>query len=116
MTDETHSERLPNRTRERQFVRGLLLVGAAIVGIRLASVHWLGIVIGGALVGLLGSTVRRALLLGAFFGLVVWLVFVGSMALDGVVGQFRALADFAALSFAIAVGLGTFGSLARGLR
>ncbi|MDR5672874.1 hypothetical protein RH858_06890 [Halalkaliarchaeum sp. AArc-GB] len=102
--------------RERRILRWLLWIGAAVAGVGLASVHWVGIVIGGAFVGLLARTVPRGVLAGATFGVIVWLVSVVTVALDGASGPFIATGAFVVLSAAIAVGLGAFGGLARGLR
>lgn len=102
--------------RERRVLRWLLWIGAAVAGVGLASAHWIGIVAGGAFVGLPARTVPRGVLAGAAFGLFVWVIFAGTMALDGVWEPFTATGGFVALSAAIAVGLGAFGGLARGLR
>ena len=97
-------------------IRGVLWFGAIVGGVGLASVHWLGIVIGGMLVGLLSETTFRGVASGAGFGLVVWAIFAGTMIADGAWEPFLATGEFVALSAAIAVGLGAFGGLARGLR
>ena len=102
--------------RERRILRWLLWITAAVAGVGLASVHWTGIAIGGAFVGLLARTVPRGVMAGAAFGIVVWLVFAGAMAVDGALGPFLATGAFVALSAGVAVGLGAFGGLARGLR
>ncbi|AUX08663.1 hypothetical protein AArcSl_1025 [Halalkaliarchaeum desulfuricum] len=102
--------------RERRVLRWLLWIGAAIAGVGLASAHWIGVVIGGAFVGLLARTVPRGVLAGAAFGLFVWLVFAGTIIVDGAWEPFLATGGFVALSAAIAVALGAFGGLARGLR
>lgn len=101
---------------ERRVLRWVLRVGAVLVGVGLSGAHWLGIVAGGALVGVLSSTVRRGVLAGATFGLLVWIVFAGTLFVDGAIDRFLATGGFAAISAAIAVGLGAFGGLARGLR
>lgn len=101
---------------ERRVLRWSLALGAALAGIGLAGVHWLGIAAGGALVGLFASTVPRGAAAGAAFGLSVWLVFAGTTAAGGDWGAFLATGELAALSGGIAVGLGAFGGLARGLR
>lgn len=101
---------------ERRLVRALLWIGAAVVGIGMASAHWLGVVAGGALVGSLEPTLRRGVLAGAAFGVLVWLAFAGTMFADGVLGRFLATGGLAGISAAIAVGLGAFGGLARCLR
>ncbi|MEF8779601.1 MAG: hypothetical protein V5A46_02830 [Haloferacaceae archaeon] len=104
-----------NRT-ERRVVRALLWIGAAAAGIGMASAHWLGLVVGGMLVGSLEPTLRRGVLAGAAFGLLAWVAFAGTLFVDGALGRFLATGGLAGLSAAIAVGLGAFGGLARALR
>lgn len=101
---------------ERRVIRGVLWGGAIVGGIGLASAHWIGIVIGGALVGLLSRTVLRGVAAGAAFGVLAWVTFAGTMLVDGVWDPFLATGGFVALSAGIAIGLGAFGGLARGLR
>ncbi|ELZ85747.1 hypothetical protein C453_08028 [Haloferax elongans ATCC BAA-1513] len=55
----------------------LALFAATVVGIAAASVHWTGLVIGGVLVGLLATSVPRAVVQGLTFGGVVLAIHVG---------------------------------------
>ncbi|WP_243637866.1 hypothetical protein [Natrarchaeobius oligotrophus] len=48
---------------------------AAVVGLGLAWVHWLGLVCGGALVGLLSPSLRRGVVAALGFGVLVLVVF-----------------------------------------
>ena len=45
------------------------------VGLVAAALYWAGLFLGGALVGLAAETRKRALLAGAGFGVLVWVVF-----------------------------------------
>lgn len=87
----------------------------AVVGTALASVHWIGFVVGGAAVGILATNLKRALALGVAYGLVVWLAFLGTLALDGVLGPALGTGQVLGLSAAIPVVTGALGSLARGV-
>lgn len=59
------------------------LLVATVVGLASITLHWAGVVLGGALVGLLASSVRRAVAAGLTFGLLVVVVFGGWATLRG---------------------------------
>ncbi|MFC7203888.1 hypothetical protein ACFQJC_10195 [Haloferax namakaokahaiae] len=46
----------------------LALVAATVVGLAASTVHWSGLVLGGVLVGVLATSVRRAVVSGLTFG------------------------------------------------
>jgi len=91
----------------------LVAVGA---GLALASVHWLGLVAGGALVGLCQPSLRRALVGGFGFGAVVVLTFLARLTLAGHLGP--ALGGGPLLGVALVAPLvaGPFGAAVRGLQ
>jgi len=91
------------------------LVLAVLVGLGLATLHWVGLVVGGALVGLLARSLRRALVGGLGFGALVVLVWAGSFALAGTLGSVIAMGQLSALGVAIGLLAPTLGSLARGV-
>lgn len=94
--------------------RHLIALGAAaLLGIALSTVHWIGLVIGGIGVGVASTSVRRALLGGVTFGLIAWALLVLSFLLDGSFGTYLAFGPIAGLAVAIPVALGLLGSLAR---
>lgn len=95
--------------------RAGLTVLAVVVGVALASVHWLGLVAGGALVGLVATSLKRALLAGLGFGVTALTVWVGYLAATGVLGNVLATGQF--VWIAVAVGLigPLVGSLLRGV-
>lgn len=93
----------------------LATVAAIVVGLALASVHWLGLIVGGALVALPAASTWRGLGAGFGFGVLAWLGFLGLLAVDGSVGAVAATGQPFYLSAGIAVGLGTLGGLARGV-
>lgn len=91
--------------------RALLVVGL-LVGIGLAWVHWLGLVVGGALVGLVSATVPRAVAAGFTLGVVVLVVQVlGSPTMGPV--AFLTLTPLSLVSVATALLGPVWGSLAR---
>ncbi|OVE85909.1 hypothetical protein [Natronolimnobius baerhuensis] len=67
------------RVRTEPQIHVLALLGSVMIGLALAWVHWLGLVAGGAAVGLISPTRTRALAGALGFGLLVLGVFVLSV-------------------------------------
>ena len=88
---------------------------AALVGLVLATVHWVGLVIGGALVGIFARDLPRAVVAGVAFGLVALVAFGVWLALDGAFAIYLSTGQILAVSVAIPLVGGALGSLARGL-
>lgn len=86
-----------------------------LVGLLASTVHWVGILLGGALVGLLAPSLQRGVLYGAGFGLVVWLVFAVQLVTAGILPTLDALQIYG-VSFGIPVVLGGIGGTSRELR
>lgn len=86
---------------------------AVVLGLVLSWLHWMGLVLGGALVGLLAPTLRRAVLGGVAFGGVVLLVF--GLALGPSAWVVLETTPVVYLVVAAAVGLPVLGSLLRGV-
>lgn len=101
--------------RERPRVHWLALALAVILGLLLAWRHWLGLVAGGGLVGLVSTSVRRALLAGLGFGLTVLVVWLGALAVDGSLGEVLAMGELVLLGGLVGVGGAVLGSLLRGV-
>lgn len=96
-------------------MRRATLSGAILVALALAAVHWLGLLVGGIVVGVAARSWPRALVGGIAFGVVAWLLF-AALLTDA--GRFVAYLDSGQLlyvSVAIPVMLGLVGSLAYGL-
>lgn len=91
------------------------LLAAFVVGVGLSTVHWLGLVAAGALVGSLAPTVRRAVALGTTLGLVVLLTFLVYLAWFGAAAPFLSMGPITWLTVALAVGLPALGASLRGL-
>lgn len=103
------------RVREEPRAHWLALVVAIIVGLLVSTVHWLGLVVGGALVGLVASSLRRALAAGLGFGVLVVLVWLAVFARAGTLGRLLSMGELTGLGVAIALLAPVVGSLARGV-
>lgn len=99
------ARRRPNRRRS-------LLVAAALVGLGLVWLHWLGLFVAGALVGLASRSTPRALLAGLAFGLLVIAVHVLASPVMGI-GTFVGLRPLSYVTIGLALGAPVWGSLAR---
>lgn len=93
--------------------RWLGLAVAVVVGLLFASVHWVGLVVGGALTGLLARSPRRGVIAGFAFGVLAWATFVASLALSGAAAEYVAMGQVFYLSVAVPVVAGTLGGLVR---
>jgi hypothetical protein len=102
--------------RETVSTRWLALGVAAVTGLLVATVHPLGLLVGGALVSLPARDWKRGLLAGLGFGLLVLAVFAVLLALGGAFARYLAMGRITAVSVAIPLVLGTVGGLARLLR
>jgi len=91
-------------------------VAGAAVGLAVAWLHWLGFVLGGALVALAQPSFRRGVLAGLAFGLVAWLAFLAWLASLGALALYPETGQVLAVSTAVPFAGGALGSLARGLR
>jgi hypothetical protein len=103
------------RLRENSRYHWFALAVACLVGLVAATAHWPGLVLGGALVGLVAASLRRALLAGVGFGAFVLTVWGGLFAVSGSLGAAVAVGEFTVLAVAIAFGLPLLGSLVRGI-
>jgi hypothetical protein len=81
----------------------------------LGTFHWAGLLVGGALVGLCQPTLRRALVAGLGFGVVVLAVVTLRLALAGTLGEVLGTWPLVGIGIAVALVAGPVGALARGL-
>lgn len=93
---------------------GAALLGAGL-GLGLATVHWIGFVVGGALVALPATRIRTGVLAGLAFGLVGWLAFLATLADVGALATYLETGQLLLVSLATALGGGLLGSLVRGI-
>ncbi len=100
--------------RSRPNRRRAALVVAALVGLTAAWIHWLGLVVAGALVGLVSETLPRAAAAGLAIGVLVVVVHVAASPIVTPAGFF----GLAPASY-VTIGLGLiaplWGSLLRGV-
>ena len=101
--------------RENPRVRWSAFALAVLVAVSIATVHWIGFVLGGALAGLASTNLKRALVAGFAVGVVAWLVWVALLAAGGVAGKYFAMGQILAVSAAIPIAGSLLGSLARGV-
>lgn len=101
--------------RDEPRYRYLVMALGGILGLALATVHWLGIVLGGAVVGLAATRFRYALGAGVVYGLVVGAAFAAWLALGGALGGALDTGAVFGIGVGIAVVGATLGSLARGI-
>lgn len=101
--------------RERRRTRWLGFAVAVVVGLAVASVHWAGLFLGGALAGLFARDLPRAVVAGVAFGLLAWAAFAAWLGVQGALGTYLETGQILAVSVAIPVGAGAVGALVRGL-
>ena len=96
-------------------LRRVAAVVALLVGLGLATLHWGGLLVGGALVGLSMPTLRRALVAGLGFGLAGLVVAGARFALAGTLGAVLGAWPLVAVAVVAPLVAGPVGSLVRGL-
>lgn len=94
---------------------GVVIAGFGL-GLGIVIYHYVGLVVGGLLLGFGARSVPRALAYGVVFGLSVWVLFGASLFLNGELAKYTAMGQLFLLSGAISVGLPTLASTVRGLR
>ncbi|WP_138797442.1 hypothetical protein [Halostella sp. PRR32] len=95
--------------------RAAALALGVVLGLAVAQIHWVGFVVGGALVGLASRTLPRALAAGLAFGVLAWLAFVALLASHGTLGGYLDTGQLLYVSIAIPLVGGVLGSLVRGI-
>ncbi|WP_224269467.1 hypothetical protein [Haloprofundus salinisoli] len=94
MSTRTDSALAPIRTGR---YAELALILATVVGVAATMVHWAGLLVGGALVGLVATSVSRAVVNGLTFGLVVLFAFAAWILVEGLPSAAVELGDIWAL-------------------
>lgn len=95
--------------------RSVAAVVTVVASLELASVHWLGLLVGGVAVGLLAGSWSRALAGGLGFGALAWAVFLGTLWQAGRLGTYWDTGLLLYVSVGIPLALGLVGALAHGL-
>lgn len=95
--------------------RVMVVLGGVLLGLGLGSLHWFGLVVGGAVVALPARTFPRGLASGLGLGVLALLVFAAELALQGALGPALTTGLVGGISVAIGLALPLLGSLVRGL-
>ncbi len=82
------------------------------VGLIAAYIHWIGIILGGFMLGFAAKNVKQALAMGFAMGLVVYLLFLAHLAFTGLAGKFIQLGLLANVSLALTLLLSTLSAVA----
>lgn len=101
------------RARTEPAAHAVTTVAAVAVGLVVATVHWFGLVVGGALVATVAPSLRRAVVAGVGFGMVVLVAF--ALTLGAATWTVLETTPVVYLTVAAAIGLPVLGSLSRGL-
>lgn len=104
-----------DRLRDSPRRRAVVTVVGIVVGLVAALVHWLGFVIGGALVALPQVSIRRGLAAGLGFGVFAWFVFLTSLGTAGALDTYVQMGPIIAISTVTPILGGLLGSLLRGV-
>lgn len=120
MSLEEAYERTPHRDRltavrsdPRQ--RRIVVAAGVLLGLGLGSLHWFGLVIGGAVVALPARTVPRGLGYGLALGVSQLLVFAGLLAWQGALGPALSTGMVGGITVVIGLAVPLLGSLVRGI-
>lgn len=97
--------------RARRMATGI----AVVLGLLVATFHWLGFVVGGALVALPQRSIGRGLLAGLGFAVAALLLFGAELAATGTFGMASSMGQVTLVTVVIPLALGLLGSLARGV-
>lgn len=102
----------PGREPGDESGRALLVTAAVVTSLVLAWVHWLGLLVGGVVVGLLSRSWPRALAGGVGFGVLSWVAFLAVLWNAGRLDAYWGSGLLLYASLGIPVALGLVGSLA----
>lgn len=86
-----------------------------VAGLGLATVHWLGLVAAGTLVGLVATSLKRALMAGFGFGLLALAFWFVRLSVEGSLGEVLATGEFVVIAVVIGIVGPLLGSLVRGI-
>ncbi len=94
-------------------VHGIAVFAVVGVGLALAWLHWFGLVVGGALVGLVSPSVWRGVAGALGFGVLVLAAF--AIGLGDAAWRVLEMSPIVYVTVASALGLPAFGALVRGM-
>lgn len=111
---EREREQLYDLQRHRR-QRWVATALAAVLGLGLATLHWSGLAIGGALVGWAWPTLTRATVAGFGFGVVALVTFASTLVFADALEPALGMGAITLVTAAMPLVLGTLGGLSRGL-
>ncbi|MFD1515440.1 hypothetical protein [Halomarina rubra] len=100
MSDAARTGRIRDALRNGQY-SDALVVFTFLVGLALTAVHWVGLVVGGLLLGVLATSFWRAVQYGFYLGVTVLAVFLAYLWLFGALPQFFAAGQLTWLAVAV---------------
>lgn len=95
--------------------RTMVVLGGLLLGLGLGSLHWFGLVVGGAVVALPARSVPRGIAHGLGLGVLQLVVFAGLLAWQGALGQALSTGIVGGITVGLGLALPVLGSLIRGL-
>ena len=95
--------------------RRLVVAGGVLLGLGLGSLHWLGLVLGGAVVALPARTIPRGLAYGLGLGVLGLVVFAGQLAAQGALGPVLGTGMVGGLTVIVGLAAPLLGALVRAL-
>lgn len=101
--------------RAERWQRWIFALAGGLLGLVLAMTHWIGFLVGGALVAVPQRSILRGIVSGTGYGLLVWGVFLATLALNGTAAAYVDMGQVFYLSVAIPVVTGFLGSLVRAI-
>lgn len=108
----TYADRLGAlRTDDRQ--RAMVVLGGVLIGLGLGSLHWFGLVIGGAVVALPARTIPRGLAFGLGLGVIGLVVFVGLLSWQGALAPALTTGTVGVITVVVGLAAPLLGSLIR---
>lgn len=93
----------------------MVRLAGVFLGLGLGSLHWIGLVVGGALVALPAKTFPRGLATGLAFGILVLVVFAVQLVWFGALGSTLSMGMIGGIGVAIGLAAPLLGSLVRGI-
>jgi hypothetical protein len=101
------------RADDRQ--RRLTVLGGVLIGLGFGSLHWFGLVLGGAIIALPARSIPRGLAAGLGLGLLELLIFAALLTWQGALGPVLSTGMVGAITVVIGLAAPFLGSLVRAL-
>ena len=92
-------------------MRNAKTIVAFLAGLAFSYFHWLGLLIGGGLIGLTSRSFKAALVLGFLLGVAVWVLFLIQLSLSDMIGKVLAMAPLPYLSLLLTLIATTLSSI-----